>query len=83
MSKKDWQKLVQQCKQYIKNVNKFVHWIPEWGFAEKFGIVKLPEIEVSWDESSESEVDVRILKVKHHLTFLHKICFATNTCSIH
>ena len=77
MSKKDRQKLVQQHKQYIKNVNKFVDQIHEWDFADKFGIVKLPEKEVSSDESSESEseVDVKILKVEHHLIFLHKIFF--------
>ena len=79
---KDQQKLVQQCKQYIKNVNQFVDQIHEWGFAEKFGILKLPEIEVSSDESSESEVDARILKVECHLTFLHKRYFGTNTCSL-
>ena len=53
-----------------KRVNKFVNQVHDWGFAQKFGIMKLPEGDDASDESGNKESNS---EVKDYLKLLDKI----------
>ena len=72
MRKKDQKKFDTQCKQYIKDVNKFVNQVHDWGFAQKFGITKLPEGDDASDESNESGSGESSSNVKSYLKLIDK-----------